>query len=80
MQEDLNEKHAREIDALKQKFEQMIREMQMNASSDKEFVQNELRKKILALEKQIEDMRKEHGGEKERLMKQMQDTVKQFED
>jgi len=27
MQEDLNEKHAREIDALKQKFEQMIREM-----------------------------------------------------
>lgn len=80
MQEDLNEKHAREIDALKQKYEQMIREMQMNASSDKEFVQNELRKKILALEKQIEDMRKEHGGEKERLMKQMQDTVKQFED
>jgi ribosome-binding ATPase YchF (GTP1/OBG family) len=52
----------------------------MNASSDKEFVQNELRKKILALEKQIEDMRKEHGGEKERLMKQMQETVKQFED
>ena len=80
MQEDLNEKHAREIDTLKQKYEQMIREMQMNASSDKEFVQNELRKKILALEKQIEDMRKEHGGEKERLMKQMQDTVKQFED
>jgi hypothetical protein len=27
MQEDLNEKHAREIDALKQKYEQMIREM-----------------------------------------------------
>ena len=80
MQEDLNEKHAREIDALKQKYEQMIREMQMNASSDKEFVQNELRKKILALEKQIEEMRKEHGGEKEKLMKQMQDTVKQFED
>lgn len=71
MQEDLNEKHAKEIDALKQKYEQMIREMQMNASSDKEFVQNELRKKILALEKQIEDMRKEHGSEKEKLMKQM---------
>lgn len=51
MQEDLNAKHAREMDALKQKYEQMIREMQMNASSDKEFVQNELRKKILALEK-----------------------------
>ena len=71
MQEDLNEKNAKEIDALKQKYEQMIREMQMNASSDKEFVQNELRKKILALEKQIEDMRKEHGSEKEKLMKQM---------
>ena len=80
MQEDLNEKHSREIDALKQKYEQMIREMQMNASSDKEFVQNELRKKILALEKQIEDMRKENGSDREKLMKQMQDTVKQFED
>ena len=49
----MNEKHAREIDALKQKYEQMIREMSMNAFCDKEFVQNELRKMILALEKQI---------------------------
>jgi hypothetical protein len=47
----------------------MIREMQMNASNDKEFVQNELRKKILSLEKQIEDLRKEQGDEKSRLLK-----------
>ena len=44
----------------------MIREMQMNASNDKEFVQNELRKKILSLEKQIEDLRKEQGDDHER--------------
>lgn len=58
----------------------MIREMQMNASNDKEFVQNELRKKILTLEKQIEDMRKDHGTDKEKLLKQMQDAAKQFDE
>lgn len=41
----------------------------MNASSDKEFVQNELRKKILALEQQLENMRKEHGIDKDKLLK-----------
>ena len=68
------------MEALKQKYENMIREMQMNASNDKEFVQNELRKKILALEKQIEDMRKDHGTDKEKLLKQMQDAAKQFDE
>ena len=52
----------------------------MNASNDKEFVQNELRKKILTLEKQIEDMRKDHGTDKEKLLKQMQDAAKQFDE
>lgn len=47
----------------------MIREMQMNASNDKEFVQNELRKKILALEQQIDQLRRDHGDEKSKLLK-----------
>lgn len=80
MQDELRSKHEHEMDALRQKYEQMIREMQMNASNDKEFVQNELRKKILALEKQIEDLRRENGDEKSRLLKQIQDTIRQFED
>ena len=80
MKEDLTDKHAKELDALRQKYENMIKEMQRNAENDKDFVQNELRKKILTLEKQIDDMRKEHGDEKEKLMKQMQETVKKFED
>jgi len=47
MHEELTRKHDREMEELRQKYEQMIREMQMNASNDKEFVQNELRKKIM---------------------------------
>ena len=51
MKDELAEKHKREMDALRQKYEQMLNELQMNASNDKEFVQNELRKKIATLEK-----------------------------
>lgn len=40
----------------------------MNASSDKEFIQNELKKKIAELEKQILDMREEFAREKDALM------------
>jgi len=38
MQDELMAKHEREMEALRQKYEQTIREMQMNASSDKEFI------------------------------------------
>lgn len=38
MQEQLTTRHAKEMDQLREKYEAMIREMQMNASNDKEFV------------------------------------------
>ena len=80
MKDELAEKHKREMDAQRQKYEQMLNELQMNASNDKEFVQNELRKKIITLEKQIEDMRKEHGDEKSKLLEQMKETVSKLEE
>lgn len=80
MQESLTQKNLKEMEQLREKYEAMIREMQMNASNDKEFVQNQLRQKILALEKQIEELRREGGDERAKLIKQMQETVRQFED
>ena len=53
----MTDKHKREMEALKEKYETMIQELKNNANSDKEFMQNELKRKIADLEKQIEDMR-----------------------
>ena len=47
----MTEKHKREMEALKEKYEKMIQELKMNANSDKEFMQNELKRKIADLEK-----------------------------
>ena len=38
MQADLGEKHRRELEQLKEKYERMIDELKKNASSDKEFL------------------------------------------
>ena len=38
MQDNLNEKHKREMQELKDKYERMLEEMRNNASSDKEFL------------------------------------------
>ena len=46
MEESLTEKHKKEIEALKARFEQSIADLKSNMSSDKEFIQNELKKKI----------------------------------
>ena len=51
MQDQLNSQHKREMEALKDKYEKMISELKLNANSDKEFMQNELKKKIKELEK-----------------------------
>ena len=53
MQNNLNEKHRREIQELKDKYERMLEEMRNNASSDKEFLQMELQKRIRELEEEI---------------------------
>lgn len=42
MQTDLTEKHRKEMEALKEKYERMLSELKNNASSDKEFLQMEL--------------------------------------
>ena len=51
MQNSLNEKNKRELEALKEKYERMIQELKMNANSDKEFMQSELKKQIADLER-----------------------------
>ena len=68
MQDSLNDKHKKELEALKEKYERMIAEMNRNASSDKEFMQNELKKKINDLERQILELREQFSREKEALM------------
>ena len=68
MQALLNEKNKRELDALREKYERMIQELKMNANSDKEFMQSELKKQIAELERQIMEMREQFAREKEALM------------
>ena len=51
MQEQMTNKHKKEIEELKDKYERTIAELKRNASSDKEFLQNELKKQIADLEK-----------------------------
>lgn len=38
LEQDLTEKHRREMEQLKDKYERMLDEMKRNASSDKEFI------------------------------------------
>lgn len=54
LQKDLTERNKREQDALIKKYEQMLDDLRKNANSDKEFVQNELRKRIAELEALVE--------------------------
>ena len=50
MQANLTEKHNREMEQLKEKYERMLDDLRKNASSDKEFIQMELKKRIAELE------------------------------
>ncbi len=51
MQMELGAKSQKALDVQKQRYEQMIDELKKQLNGDKEFVQNELRKKIAELEK-----------------------------
>ncbi len=51
MQTELGAKGQKALDVQKQRYEQMIDELKKQLNGDKEFVQNELRKKIAELEK-----------------------------
>ena len=59
----MTEKHRREIEQLKEKYEKIIAELKQNASSDKEFLQMELKKRISELEREIESLKKTHAEE-----------------
>ena len=61
MQTSLNDKARKELEAQKQRYEQMLDELRRNAAGDKEFVMNELKKKIAELEKLVADMREDHA-------------------
>ena len=51
MQTQLNDKARRELEQQKQKYEQMLDELRRSAAGDKEFVVNELKQRIIELEK-----------------------------
>lgn len=72
MQTELNSKARKELETQKAKYEAMLDELRRNAAGDKEFVQNELRKKIAELEKQIEDMRSTHAKDRDQMMAQQE--------
>lgn len=57
MRNDLTVRSKQELEALRQKYEAMLEEMRRNGNADKEFVANELRKRIQELERQIDEMR-----------------------
>jgi hypothetical protein len=46
MRNDLAARSKQELDALRSKYEAMLEEMRINGNADKEFVANELRKRI----------------------------------
>ena len=55
---------------MKDRYEAMLDELRRAAAGDKEFVMNELKKRIADLEKQIEEMREAHAKERETLIDQ----------
>ena len=65
MQVSLTEKMKRELEQQKDKYEKLLDELRRNASSDKEFLQMELKKRITELEAEIERLKAEHAGDKE---------------
>ena len=50
MKNSLETQHRKDMQQLKDKYEQMLSELRLNANNDKEFMQNELRRKIKELE------------------------------
>lgn len=68
MQSELNQKARKELETQKQKYEQMLDDLRKNAAGDKEFVVNELKKKILELEAKIEELRNSFAKERDDML------------
>jgi hypothetical protein len=68
MQGELNHKARKELEAQKQRYEQMLDELRKNAAGDKEFIVNELKKKITELEHKIEEMHRSFAKERDEML------------
>lgn len=68
MQAELGAKSQKALDTQKQRYEQMLDELKRQLNGDKEFVQNELRKKIAELEKLIEQLRSQFATERDQML------------
>ena len=68
MQSELAQKARKELEAQKARYEAMLDELRRSAAGDKEFVQNELRKRIAELEKQVEEMKAQYAKERDQLL------------
>lgn len=79
MQTQLIDKSKKELEAQKVKYEQMLDELRRNAAGDKEFVMNELKKKIAELEKQLEELRNQLAKERDDMMAQQKQLQAQHE-
>jgi len=70
MQTDLNAKARKELESQKQKYEAMLDELRKNAAGDKEFVMNELKKKIAELEAKVESLQQQLAKERDDMLAQ----------
>jgi len=64
------EKARTELTAQKIRYEQMLDELRKAAAGDKEFVMNELKKRIAELEKLVEELRQQAIQEREQMLQQ----------
>ncbi len=71
MHESLTDKHRREIEQQKEKYERMLQELRNNASNDKEFIQMELKRRITELEQEILNLKAKFADEMEQISEKM---------
>lgn len=79
MQSELNAKARKELEAQKQRYEQMLDELRKNAAGDKEFIVNELKKKIAELEQKIEEMHRSFAKERDEMVSLQKKMQSDFE-
>lgn len=79
MHESLTDKHRREIEQQKEKYERMLQELRNNASNDKEFIQMELKRRITELEQEILNLKAKFADEMEQISEKMAQARNEFE-
>jgi hypothetical protein len=79
LHESLTDKHRREIEQQKEKYERMLQELRNNASNDKEFIQMELKRRITELEQEILNLKAKFADEMEQISEKMAQARNEFE-